>query len=102
VDPAFLRRLRFVVQFPFPEVAEREAIWRRAFPTGTPTNGLDTAKLARLRVTGGSIRNIALGAAFLAADEAAPIQPRHVLHAATTEYRKLELVLGEAEIRGLS
>ena len=102
LDPAFLRRIRFMVQFPFPEVAEREAIWRRAFPAGAPTTGLDTAKLARLRVTGGSIRNIALGAAFLAADEAAPIQPRHVLRAATTEYRKLELVLGDAEIRGLA
>ena len=53
-------------------------------------------------MTGGSIRNIALGAAFLAADEAAPFQARHVLRAATTEYRKLELVLGDAEIRGLT
>jgi hypothetical protein len=102
LDPAFLRRIRFVVQFPFPEVAERESIWRRAFPADAPTSGLDPAKLARLRVTGGSIRNIALGAAFLAADEAAPIAGRHVLRAVTTEYRKLELVLGDAEIRGLA
>jgi SpoVK/Ycf46/Vps4 family AAA+-type ATPase len=68
IDTAFLRRLRFLVNFPFPDTASRAAIWKNIFPAGTPTKGLDIALLARLDITGGSIRNIALNAAFLAAE----------------------------------
>ena len=67
LDPAFLRRLRFVVLFPFPGLEQREAIWRGAFPSATPREGLDFAYLARWNFAGGSIHNVALGAAFLAA-----------------------------------
>jgi len=102
LDPAFLRRIRFVVSFPIPDSAHRAAIWRRIFPAETPTRDLDPEKLARLSVTGGTIRNIALGAAFLAAGDGEPVTPAHVLRAATTEYRKLERTLSEAESRGLS
>jgi len=63
-----LRRLRFVVQFPFPDATQRMEIWRRAFPPTTPTQNLDFAKLAKLNIAGGNIRNIALNAAFMAAD----------------------------------
>src|SRR5206468_1643826 len=90
LDTAFLRRLRFVIEFPFPDCAQREGIWRRAFPPATPTEALDHAVLARLDVAGGSIRNIALGAAFLAADAGEPVRMRHVLRAAESEYQKLE------------
>ena len=68
LDPAFQRRLRFIVHFPFPDVSQREAIWRRAFPPDTPTDALDFQKLARLNVAGGGVRNISLNAAFLAAE----------------------------------
>ena len=68
LDNAFLRRLRFVIEFPFPDAAARAEIWRRAFPATTPVEGLDSTKLARLNVAGGNIRNIAMNAAFLAAD----------------------------------
>ena len=57
LDPAFLRRLRFVVQFPFPDAALARGIWRRVFPAPTPTEGLDFGQLARLQVAGGNIRN---------------------------------------------
>jgi hypothetical protein len=57
----------FVVQFPFPDVAQRAEIWRRIFPASAPTQGLDFWKLTKLNVPGGNIRNIALSAAFLAA-----------------------------------
>ena len=67
LDKAFQRRLRFTVNFPFPDAARREAIWSRVFPAATPTRGLDAKKLAQLNVPGGNIRNIALNAAFLAA-----------------------------------
>jgi SpoVK/Ycf46/Vps4 family AAA+-type ATPase len=100
LDTAFLRRIRFTVQFPFPDAAQRAEIWRRIFPATTPTRDLDCAKLARLNVTGGNIRNIALNAAFLAADAGEPVQMKHILRAARSEYLKLEKSLTEAEIGG--
>ena len=100
LDPAFLRRIRFVVQFPFPNPAERAEIWRRIFPSSTPTDGLDVATLARLNVAGGNIRNIALGAAFLAADDGQPVGMSHLLRATRSEYAKLERPLTRAEIGG--
>ncbi len=100
LDAAFVRRIRFVVQFPFPDQAQRAEIWRRIFPPSTPTEGLDVDKLARLNVAGGNIRNIALNAAFLAAGEGAPVQMAHLLRAARSEYLKLEKPLSEAEIGG--
>ncbi|HLF26603.1 MAG TPA: ATP-binding protein [Anaerolineae bacterium] len=100
LDPAFMRRIRFVVQFPFPEAAQRADIWRRIFPSDTPTISLDVERLARLNVTGGNIRNIALHAAFLAADEQEPVGMTHLLRAARGEYAKLEKALTDAEIRG--
>jgi hypothetical protein len=102
LDPAFLRRLRFIVQFPFPDAAQRAGIWRRMFPRQTPTEGLDPERLARLNVPGGSIRNIALGAAFLAADAGEPVRMSHLLRAARSEYAKLDRPLTEAEIGGWS
>src|SRR3989442_107054 len=62
LDAAFLRRIRFIVHFPFPDAAQRVEIWRRIFPASTPTEGLDITRLARLNITGGNIRNIALNA----------------------------------------
>ena len=100
LDPAFLRRIRFVVQFPFPDAAERIEIWRRMFPAQTPVDGLDVARLAKLHVAGGNIRNIALNAAFLAADADEPVRMKHLLHAARTECVKIEKPLTNAEIGG--
>jgi hypothetical protein len=100
LDPAFLRRIRFVVNFPFPEVAQRTDIWRRVFPGGTPTEGLDYDKLARLGVAGGNIRNIALNAAFLAADAGEAVRMHHLARAARSEFAKIEKPLPESEIGG--
>jgi SpoVK/Ycf46/Vps4 family AAA+-type ATPase len=100
LDPAFQRRLRFIVQFPFPDRAQREHIWRGVFPAATPVQGLDYAKLARLDVPGGSIRNIALNAAFLAADASEVVGMRHLLQAAHAEAAKRERPFSEAETRG--
>ena len=100
LDPAFLRRIRFVVQFPFPDAAERIEIWRRIFPVQTPVDRLDMSKLAKLHVAGGNIRNIALNAAFLAADANEPVRMSHLLRAARTEYAKIEKPLTDAEIGG--
>ena len=100
LDPAFLRRIRFVVQFPFPDASQRAEIWRRIFPSKTPTENLDISKLARLNITGGNIRNIAMQAAFLAADGDEPVTMSHLLRAARNEYDKMEKPLTETEIAG--
>ncbi len=100
LDPAFLRRLRFVVQFPFPDAADRAEIWRRVFPNRTPTESLDFVKLARLNVTGGNIRSIAMNAAFLAAESQTAVWMSHLLDASRIEYAKLEKPLMDSEIRG--
>ena len=98
LDVAFMRRIRFVVQFPFPDLAQRAEIWRRIFPQAVPTEGLDWERLARLNVPGGHIRNIAMNATFLAADAGEAVTMRHLLQAARGEYAKLEKSLTEAEI----
>jgi SpoVK/Ycf46/Vps4 family AAA+-type ATPase len=98
LDPAFLRRIRFVVQFPRPDSAARREIWRRVFPARTPTHGLDVDALARLDVTGGAIRNIALRAAFLAAEGDGPVGMGHLAAAARSECAKLERPAAETEI----
>jgi len=100
IDPAFMRRIRFVVQFPFPDATQRAEIWRRVFPKNTPTQDLNPLKLAQLNIAGGNIRNIALNAAFLAADTSEVVQMKHLLQAAKTEYAKLEKSLTESEISG--
>ncbi|MDF3308907.1 AAA family ATPase [Rhodococcus sp. T2V] len=100
MDPAFRRRLRFIVEFPFPGLRQREAIWRRIFPAETPLDGIDYASLARLNAPGGVIRNIALNAAFLAAAEKVPVTMRHLLRAARTEAGKRERPMSPTEVQG--
>ena len=100
LDRAFLRRIRFVVQFAFPDAAHRAEIWRRVFPDGAPVRDLDPDKLARLAVAGGNIRNIALNAAFLAADAGDAVTMSHLLRAARGECAKLEKPLADAETAG--
>jgi len=100
LDTAFLRRLRFVVAFPFPDAVQRAEIWRRIFPSATPVGSLDFERLARLNVAGGNIANIAMGAAFLAAEAEGRVTMKHLLRATRAEYAKLERPLSEAEIGG--
>jgi hypothetical protein len=85
VDKSFLRRLRFVVEFPYPDTVQRAAIWRRAFPAETPTRSIDIDRLTALSVTGANVESIALRAAFLAADASEPVSMEHVLQAARSE-----------------
>lgn len=101
VDRAFLRRIRFVVQFPFPDTAARADIWRRVFPAETPLEGVDPAALAHIQLSGGSIRQIALSAAFSAADEEVAVGPEQLLRAATREAAKSERSLTAAETGAL-
>jgi AAA+ superfamily predicted ATPase len=100
IDQAFLRRIRFIVQFPFPSFSQRQEIWQRIFPSETPTLDLDYKKLAKLNVAGGNIRNIALNATFIAADLGESVQMKHILQASQAEYVKLERPLTDGEVKG--
>jgi ATP-dependent 26S proteasome regulatory subunit len=97
---AFLRRIRFIVHFPFPDAASRAEIWRRVFPAAAPTAGLLPERLAQLTVAGGHIRNIALAASFFAAERGEPVTMQHIFEGARLEYGKLERPLADAETRG--
>jgi hypothetical protein len=102
IDPAFLRRLRFVVSFPYPGTGERKTIWQKVFPGETPTRGLDFDRLARLNLTGGHIHNIALNAAFLAAQAGTPVTMPLILAASRTECRKAGQPVNESDFRWTS
>jgi len=99
LDTAFMRRLRFVVKFPFPSVAERKLMWQKVFPADAPKEELDYDRLARLSLTGGSIHNTALNAAFMAARAASPVTMPLILSAARAEFRKLDRPIVEADFK---
>jgi SpoVK/Ycf46/Vps4 family AAA+-type ATPase len=99
LDPAFVRRLRFIVNFPFPGVVERKRIWQQALPPETPTEGLDYDRLARLSISGGNIHSIALNAAFAAAESGGVVTMPIALAAARMELRKMDKPVHEPEFR---
>lgn len=103
LDQAFMRRLRFIVNFPFPGVTERSLMWKKVFPSGVPkADDLDFDRLARFNLTGGSIQNIALNAAFLAAAQANPeskVTMALIFDAIRSELRKLDKPVNETEFR---
>jgi AAA+ superfamily predicted ATPase len=89
LDPAFQRRLRFVVGFSSPDAAQRLRIWEHALPDAVPRERLDYGRLARLELSGANIRNVALHAAFLAADAGERVGMRHIASAARDELVRL-------------
>ena len=99
LDHAFLRRLRFIARFPFPDLSMRREIWQKVFPPETRTEALDYDVLGGLSLTGGSIHNSALNAAFLAAQAGSPVTMPLLLAAARSELRKLERPVSEADFR---
>ena len=100
LDSAFLRRITFLVAFPFPDQTMRGCIWERMFPSAMPSEGLDYGKLARLNLAGGNIRNIALNAAYIAADLDQPVRMEHLLTAARRECAKIDRTPTAAETGG--
>jgi len=91
IDDAFLRRMNFVVEFPFPDVEYRRRIWQVVFPEAAPlSDKVDFDLLAReIKLAGGNIKNIALRAAFYAAANGGTIATLHLWQAACREYQKL-------------
>ncbi|NEO94801.1 MAG: ATP-binding protein, partial [Moorea sp. SIO3G5] len=102
IDQAFLRRLRFIVNFPFPGVEQRAKIWQKSFPKETPTEMLDWERLSRFNFTGGNIHSIALNAAFMAAEEGKSVTMDVVMAAARMEFKKLDKLINEADFRQFS
>jgi len=100
---SFMRQMSFVLSFPFPDPAQREAIWRRVFSsqsvTQSVTKGLDFPRLARLELPGGHIRDIALHATFLAAEQKQPVNMQHLRRAAQNHYAKVGRPMTVAEFQ---
>ncbi len=101
LDEAFTRRLQFAVDFPFPEEADRLRIWQTLFPSGVPrTPDLDFALLSRrFKLAGGSIRNVLVNAAFLAAAQDTPVTMELLLHSVRRELQKMGRLVDEGDLR---
>ena len=101
MDEAFVRRLQFTVEFPFPCEEDRRRIWQGVWPDDTPRDpALDIDFMARrFEITGGSIRNVALAAAFLAAADGNVVSMPHLIHATKREFQKMGKVVTETEFR---
>ena len=101
MDAAFTRRMRFIVDFPFPEDEDRLRIWQSVWPPEVPLSAdVDLPSLARqFRLAGGSIRNVALAAAFLAAEQHQPVSMRHLMRATMRELQKMGRLVNEEEHR---
>jgi hypothetical protein len=97
LDRAFLRRLAFVVDFPFPTTETRLRIWQRLLPAEAPLDGVDFAALARMELAGGNIRSVAINAAFLAAADGQCVTMDLLMRAAAREYAKLDKAATDAE-----
>jgi AAA+ superfamily predicted ATPase len=99
LDEAFTRRLRFSIEFPFPDEDSRRRLWQRAFPPEVPRDAdIEIDFLAqRFKLSGGNIANTALTSAFLAAREGSSVSMRHVARAIKREYQKMGRLLNRTE-----
>jgi ATP-dependent 26S proteasome regulatory subunit len=98
MDEAFVRRIQFTIEFPFPNAQQRLAIWQGIFPRQMPSTELDLEFMARrFEIAGGSIRNVALSAAFLGAAGGGCVTMQHLIHATQQEYQKMGKIVMEGE-----
>lgn len=98
MDEAFVRRIQFTIEFPFPHADQRLAIWQHVWPENTPRQDLDLDFMARrFEISGGNIRNIALAAAFLAAEDGGCVKMKHLIRATGQEFQKMGKVVIEGE-----
>jgi DNA polymerase III delta prime subunit len=98
MDDAFVRRIQFTIEFPFPGADQRLSIWQRVWPKNMPRQELDLNFMARrFEISGGNIRNIALSAAFLGAEDGGCVKMKHLIRATWQEYQKMGKVVMEGE-----
>jgi len=102
MDEAFVRRMHFTLEFPFPGIEDRRRIWQGIWPEKTPRSpGLDLEFMARrFEIAGGNIRNIALAAAFFAADDGGRVTMEHLIRATRREFQKMGKVVLGGEFEG--
>ena len=103
LDEAFTRRIRFILEFPFPDEASRLQIWQGIWPQETPVaDTVDFKQFAKqFKLAGGNIRNIALAAAFLASAEDQCVRVKHLIQATKREFQKMGRLVGEDEFTQL-
>ncbi len=99
IDEAFSRRMHFALEFPIPDEADRYRIWKSIFPPEVPLDkDIDFEFMAKqFKITGGNIKNIALGAAFLAAEDGGCINIENLVRATKREYQKMGKLCTEGE-----
>lgn len=101
LDEAFVRRMHFVIEYPFPEEEDRYQIWSRVFPKEMPlAESVDLRFMARqFKIAGGNIKNIALTAAFLAASDGsdAMVEMLHLIRATRREFQKMGKLITETD-----
>lgn len=103
VDPAFLRRLRFVLEFPLPDATQRETLWRRALPGEPHVGAIELEPLiARFKLSGGLIHNIGLAAAHLAAAEGEAVETSHLILATHRELGKVGMARAPSDFGPLA
>ena len=102
MDDAFTRRLQFSIHFPFPNERDRLRIWEKVFPDALPLSPkLNLEFIAKhFELSGGSIRNVALTSAFLAAEDGRVVQKKHLVHAIKREYQKVGRMIAPQEFEG--
>jgi SpoVK/Ycf46/Vps4 family AAA+-type ATPase len=99
MDEAFVRRFYATIEFPFPSANDRRRIWHNIWPQHAPCKGLDLDFMAhRFELTGGNIRNIALTAAFLGAEDGDCVRMKHLIRATWKEFQKMGKVITESEL----
>jgi len=99
MDKAFMRRFKFVIEYPFPSAEQRRLLWRKAFPNEAPmSDDVDFALLAaKAPLSGGNISNIALRAAVYASADGQEVGMEHLLRAVEREYDKLGKVFAKED-----
>jgi SpoVK/Ycf46/Vps4 family AAA+-type ATPase len=105
MDEAFTRRIRFIVEFPFPDEVSRLQIWKTHFPREAPvSDGIHYEFLSKqFQIAGGNIKNVVLNSAFLAAGNSGIIDMEHILHSTKREFEKIgKLWSGKAPIESFT
>jgi len=102
MDDAFLRRLQYVVDFPFPSQEMRARLWQTMLPTSVPAGDLpEAAKFAKLTLTGAQTRNVIRRAVYRAASGSGQLETEDLLHAAHAEMEKSDRALSLEDLRSL-
>lgn len=99
LDQAFLRRFKYIIEFPFPDIEMRQEIWRRSIPIATPIDEVDFAGLARISATGGTIANAVINGAFTCASRDELLSTSALLSAMRSELEKLDQPINELDFQ---